>query len=76
MVSADGRYVLFHSSASNLVAGQTDTPVATPDVFVHDAMTNENTLVSRSLAGATTAATGRSGKNALSDDGRWGLFTV
>ena len=32
-ISADGRYVAFHSYASNLVSGDTNSA---PDVFVHD----------------------------------------
>lgn len=46
-ISADGRYVAFDSSASNLVAG--DANGAT-DVFVHDRQTGTTTLVS--VAGA------------------------
>src|SRR4051794_27226487 len=43
-ISADGRYVAFASSATNLVAEDTD---AASDVFVRDLLTNTTTLVSR-----------------------------
>jgi len=39
-VSADGRYVVFDSAASNLVAGDTN---GVQDVFVHDRNTGETT---------------------------------
>jgi len=42
-ISADGRYVAFESSASNLVYGDTN---GTADIFVHDRQTGETTLVS------------------------------
>ncbi len=42
-ISADGRYVGFVSSASNLVIGDTND---TSDIFVHDLQTHQTTLVS------------------------------
>jgi Tol biopolymer transport system component len=54
-VSADGRYVAFHSSASNLVPGDTevcyDRPYNCTDIFVHDRQTGVTELVSVSSAG-------------------------
>ncbi len=47
-VSNDGRYVVFDSSASNLVPGDTNNRT---DVFMHDRMTGETTLVSQSSSG-------------------------
>jgi Tol biopolymer transport system component len=47
-ISADGRYVAFTSSASNLVAGDTNDEV---DVFVHDRATGITERVSVSSAG-------------------------
>ena len=42
-LSADGRFVVFRSNASNLVAGDTNGLV---DVFVHDRQTGQTTRVS------------------------------
>lgn len=47
-LSADGRFVVFESRASNLVAGDTNN---TGDVFVHDRQTGETTRVSVTSAG-------------------------
>ena len=47
-ISADGRYVAFSSSASNLVAGDTN---GAPDIFVHDRTTGSTTRVSVDSAG-------------------------
>ncbi len=49
MFSADGTRVLFESTSSNLVAGDTDF---TQDLFVKDLTTGEVTLVSGTAAGA------------------------
>jgi Tol biopolymer transport system component len=57
-VSADGRYVVFRSDATNLVTG--DTNVAT-DVFVRDTQENTTTRVSTDLAG--NQANGVSGRS-------------
>ena len=42
-ISANGRYVAFQSEASNLVSGDTNNTI---DVFVHDRVTGQTTLVS------------------------------
>ncbi len=47
-LDAKGRFVAFHSSADNLVAGDTN---GLDDVFVHDRLTGETTRVSVSSAG-------------------------
>jgi Tol biopolymer transport system component len=49
-ISADGRFVAFESSASNLVPG--DTNGANGDIFVHDRETGQTERVSVSSAGA------------------------
>jgi len=51
--SADGRYMVFFSSADNLVAGDTNQ---TSDIFVEDLATGEITRVSTSAAGAQANA--------------------
>src|SRR5205814_1949170 len=63
-LSADGRFVAFHSAATNLVAG--DTNGAT-DVFVHDRQTGTTERVSVDSDG--TQGNGPSAGAALSADG-------
>ncbi|MBI2899935.1 MAG: PD40 domain-containing protein [Planctomycetes bacterium] len=70
VLSSDGRYVAFHSWASNLVAGDTN---ADADVFVHDRQTGATTRVSVSSAGAE-AAGGPSYGPSISADGRYVAF--
>jgi Tol biopolymer transport system component len=76
-VSADGRYVAFTSAGSNLVAGDTDPPYVVNgdgnymlDVYVHDRVTDTNTLVSTSDDGTGTAGMWPS----MSSDGRYIAF--
>ena len=68
-ISADGRYVAFHSWASNLIADDTN---GTLDVFVHDRVTGETTRVS--VASDGMQANGFSGFSKLSADGRYVVF--
>jgi hypothetical protein len=68
-LSADGRFVAFHSDATNLVAGDTNGFV---DVFVHDRHTGETTRVSVDSAG--TQANADSFGAALSATGRLVAF--
>lgn len=67
--SADGRFVAFASTATNLVAGDTN---ALQDVFVHDTQTATTTRVS--VASGGTQATGNSLRPVISDDGRYVAF--
>jgi hypothetical protein len=67
-VSADGRYVAFTSSATNLDGG---APGQT-DVFLHDRDSGTTTLVS--VDGAGEAANGASSRPSLSADGRLVAF--
>lgn len=64
-ISADGRYVAFTSSASNLVPGDTN---GRPDVFVRDLVAGTTTRVSVTAAGRQAA--GASTTPAISADGR------
>ncbi len=64
-ISADGRYVAFHSGARTLVAGETN---GGGNVFVHDRVTGVTTRLSVSAAG--TQANGDSFQPAISADGR------
>jgi Tol biopolymer transport system component len=76
VVSADGNYVAFLSSATDLVPGQVDTP-GTLDVFLYDRVAGVTTLVSHAAGSPTTAGNGQCGFGslpALSADGRWVAF--
>ncbi|RPI27016.1 MAG: hypothetical protein EHM61_09930 [Acidobacteria bacterium] len=68
-ISADGRFVAFQSTASNLVAGDT---YGVLDVFVHDPQTGETTRVSVDSAGAQ--ANNHSYEPSISADGRFVAF--
>lgn len=70
-LSADGRYVIFDSMNTDLVA-QPDTNNAV-DVFVHDLATNKTHLISTNKAG-TASDTGPSRFSASTADGRFVLF--
>ena len=68
-ISADGRYVVFASSATNLVAGDTNDAL---DVFVRDRVLGTTTRVSVSGSGAQGDAT--SSLPSISADGRYVVF--
>ncbi|MBI1852352.1 MAG: PD40 domain-containing protein [Planctomycetes bacterium] len=69
VVSANGRWIAFHSFASNLVAGDRN---ATADVFVRDRIAGTTTRVSVDLAGAE--GDGYSVNPAISGSGRFVAF--
>jgi Tol biopolymer transport system component len=70
-ISADGRFVTFHSAASNLVAHDTNQ---WPDAFVRDRRAGRTSRVSVSTAG--TQANGETlGALGISSDGRYVAFT-
>jgi Tol biopolymer transport system component len=81
-LSADGRFVVFASLASNLVAGVNDQPVdpetglpgRNQDIFLFDRATGSTALVSRSAVAPDSAANGDSFDPAISADGRWVAF--
>jgi Tol biopolymer transport system component len=68
-LSADGRYVVFSSTSSNLVAGDTN---GLEDVFVRDLVAGTTTRVSLSSGGAQ--ADGQSLSPSISPDGRYVAF--
>jgi Tol biopolymer transport system component len=70
-VSADGRYVVFSSSASNLVAGDANNVA---DVFLRDTTNNTTTLISVAK-GSTAPGNGKSEEPSISADGRFVSFT-
>ncbi len=73
-MSADGRYLVFHSDARDLVPGQVDVK-GTADIFLHDRVAGTTVLVSHAPGSATTA-NGRSYEPIISADGRWVAFYV
>lgn len=68
-ISSDGRYVVFASSASNLVP---DDDNGNQDVFVHDLHTGETMLLSSASDG--TLGNGDSGTPSISADGLYISF--
>jgi len=69
VLSADGSWVAFASTATNLVAGQTDGNGAS-NLFLYSQATGANVLVSHAAGAATTAANASSGDQlSLSADG-------
>jgi hypothetical protein len=69
-ISADGNFIAFQTSANNVVTGVTDTN-STTDIFLYNRSTGVTTLVSRSAASATTAASAQSTLPSISADGSW-----
>jgi LPXTG-site transpeptidase (sortase) family protein len=69
-ISADGRYVTFMSEASNLVAGDTNEE---GDIFLRDLVQGTTILVS--VASDGTQANDSVEAPAVSDDGRYVVFT-
>jgi N-acetylglucosamine-6-sulfatase len=70
-ISADGRYVAFHSSATNLVAADTN---GASDVFVRDRQSGTTERVSVASDGAQGAGSYESAS--ISADGRYVAFTA
>ncbi len=69
-ISANGRFVVFTSGASNLVAGDTN---ATADIFYRDRLTGTTRRVSVATGGAQ--ANGTSLNPGISADGRFVVYT-
>jgi Tol biopolymer transport system component len=70
VISADGRYVAFTSSASNLVVGDNN---GLSDAFVRDRVSGQTTRFSVNSGGVQRSHWSQS--NAISADGRYLLFT-
>ena len=69
-LSADGRFVVFESDATNLVPADGN---ALRDVFVRDRLLGTTTRVSEAWGGGD--ATGESRYPSISEDGRWIAFS-
>ena len=71
VISDDGRYVVYDSSATNLVSGQVDVN-GSQDVFVYSVSSGMNTLVSHTAPDdSTTCNNGQSIVPDISDDGAY-----
>lgn len=68
-LSANGRWVAFHSIASNLVTGDTNKSY---DIFLRDRLTNKTNRIS--VASNRAQANAASLNPSLSADGRWVAF--
>jgi len=66
LISGDGRYVAFHSSSTNLVAGDTN---GRDDIFLYD--TVKSTTIRVSQASNGDQANDNSGATSISADGRY-----
>ncbi|MBK8283666.1 MAG: hypothetical protein IPK97_01640 [Ahniella sp.] len=73
-LSADGRFVLYFSQATNIIAGATDTNGPMEDVFLFDRDAGSTSLVSRMSGAPTTTSNGPSFAGDMSDDGRYVVF--
>lgn len=74
VISANGRYVVFQSGATNLITNDTNNRV---DVFRHDLQTGETILISTGLNGTPAnggSSLGFSRNSAISGDGRYVVF--
>jgi hypothetical protein len=69
-IATGGRYVVYHSDATNLVSGDTN---GTTDVFVYDRTTGQTTRASVGAGG--TQGNGASNDGIISSDGRYVSFT-
>ena len=80
-MSTDGRYVLFHSTAPNLVSGQVDDN-GFYDLFLRDRVAGTTTLISHAMARPSVAGQGAQPFDphffvtdaSLSADGRYVAF--
>jgi Tol biopolymer transport system component len=76
-LSADGRFVVFNSAASNLVPSDANdcpqSPNSCVDVFVRDTIAGTTELINKSSAGIQSE--GRNGGWGITPDGRYVVFS-
>ena len=72
--SADGRYVVFRSAATNLVSGVNDVNGFNSDIFRRDRLTGKTELVSVSRFAANRTPNGPSFNARVSANGRFVVF--
>jgi hypothetical protein len=68
-ISADGRYVVYDSRASDLVAGDTN---GVTDIFLYDSLNDTTTLISKDTSGGGAAYS--SSNPSISADGRYVVY--
>jgi Tol biopolymer transport system component len=73
-LSADGRWAVFTSRATNLVPGQRDGNDGFDDVFLYDHLLHTVTLVSRAAGSATAGGNGKAYLPRISADGRFVIY--
>jgi len=71
-ITPDGRYVVFTSSATNLIAPPATAPAGARNVFRYDRLTGEMIVVSQNSAGQPCEAF--CSEPSISDDGRFIVF--
>ena len=69
----DGRYLIFLSDATDVIAGQVDTP-GTTDLFWRDLQTGTTKLISAASGSNGLTATGGVSDAVISGDGQWVAF--
>jgi Tol biopolymer transport system component len=74
MTSAGGRFLVYASTAANLVPGQVNTAVA-DNVFLYDRTTGTTTLVSHAVGSSATGGNGDSDNARISGDGHYVVYT-
>ncbi len=74
-ISADGRWLLFGSDATDLFPGFTDATPGSSDLFLYDRIAGTTRLVNRTPSSATTTGNGRAYGGLMSADGAWIAFT-
>jgi hypothetical protein len=72
-VSTDGRYLVFTSTATNIISGQTDSN-GMSDVFVFDRLTGTMELLSHMPGSVMQTMPGQSYNPTISEDGRFVAF--
>ncbi len=72
-MSADGQWIVFSSTATDLVSGVVDNNNGN-DAYLYDRISGNISLVSRSLAPAPTTGIWESKAQGISGDGRWVVF--
>jgi hypothetical protein len=75
-MSADGRFVLYYSTATNLIPSFVNGNGAGDDVFLFDRTTGTSILASRTAGTPNAGANGASNAVALSDDGDIVVFNT
>jgi Tol biopolymer transport system component len=74
VLSQDGLSLVFTSGGTNLVAGQSGPAGESANLFLFDATTGTNTLITHDAAAAATVGDNASGWPVLSADGRYTAY--